>query len=137
MFDPYEKKRRAAREARQRRLDGIVSPDLPIDGDALETRRPVQTFGGIFDTVMESLNRDIYRDEARFLDTLRERWSELFPGCPARPGRFQDGRLVLYVSTSGQSFALRPKLPAMKRRIMALEGAPKGRFVLLVEIRQA
>ena len=101
----------------------------------METRRPMQTVGGMFDAVMESVNRDLYRDEARFLDMLRERWGELFPGRPARPGRWQDGKLVLYVSTAGQSFAMRPKLPAMKRRIAALEGAPKGRFILLVEIR--
>ena len=134
-YDPYAKKRLAACEARQRRLLAVASPGLPVDGDPVETRCPMQTVGGMFDAVMESVNRDLYRDEARFLDMLRERWSELFPGCPARPGRWQDGKLVLYVSTAGQSFAMRPKLPAMKRRIAALEGAPKGRFILLVEIR--
>ena len=137
MFDPYEKKRREAREVRQRRLDGIVSPDLPVDGDPVETRKPVQPLGGIFDAVMDSINRDIYRDEARFLDMLRERWDALFPGCPARPGRFQEGRLVLYVSTSGQLFALRSRLPAMKRKILALGGAPSGRLTMLLEIHSA
>ena len=84
---------------------------------------------------MDSVAREIYRDEARFFDQWREQWAELFPGCPARPGRWQEGKLVLYVATAGQSFALRPKLPAMKRRILALDGAPKGRFALLVEIK--
>ena len=133
-YDPYAKKRLAAREARQRRLSAIASPDLPVDGDPMETRRPVQTVGGMFDAVMESVNRDLYREESRFLDTLRERWDELFPGCPARPGRWQDGKLVLYVTTAGQSFAMRPRLPAMKRKIATLKGAPQGRFILLVEI---
>ena len=134
-FDPYAKKRRLARQARQARLDRIVSPDLPIDGDSTETRRPTATVGGLLDAVMDSVARELYRDEARFFDRLREQWAELFPGCPARPGRWQDGKLVLYVATAGQSFALRPKLPAMKKRILALDGAPKGRLVLLVEIK--
>ena len=135
MFDPYAQKRRRAREQRQSRLARIVSPDLPIDGDAVEARRPTVAVGGLLDAVMDSVAREIYRDEARFFDRLREQWAELFPGCPARPGRWQEGKLVLYVATAGQSFALRPKLPAMKRRILALDGAPKGRFALLVEIK--
>ena len=135
MFDPYAQKRRRAREQRQSRLARIVSPDLPIDGDAVEARRPTVAVGGLLDAVMDSVAREIYRDEARFFDRLRERWAELFPECPARPGRWQEGKLVLYVATAGQSFALRPKLPAMKRRILALDGAPKGRLVLLVEIK--
>ena len=135
MFDPYEQKRRRAREQRQSRLNRIVSPDLPIDGDAVEARRPTVAVGGLLDAVMDSVARELYRDEARFFDRLREQWTELFPGCPARPGRWQEGKLVLYVATAGQSFALRPKLPAMKRRILALDGAPKGRFALLVEIK--
>ena len=135
MDDPYERKRRAARVARQKRLDKVVDPELPVDGDPAETRKPVQTFGSMFDTLMDAVNRDLFREEAQFLDRLRERWAELFPGCPARPGRWQDGKLVLYVSTAGQSFALRPRLPAMKRKIRTVEGAPKGRFALLVEIR--
>ena len=135
MFDPYAQKRRRAREQRQSRLARIVSPDLPIDGDAVEARRPTVAVGGLLDAAMDSVAREIYRDEARFFDRLREQWAELFPGCPARPGRWQEGKLVLYVATAGQSFALRPKLPTMKRRILALDGAPKVLFVLLVEIK--
>ena len=134
-FDPYAKKRRLARQARQARLNKIVSPDLPVDGDAVESRRPMAAVGGLLDAAMESLKSELYREEAQFFDRLRERWAELFPGCPARPGRWQEGKLVLYVATAGQSFALRPKLPAMKKRILALDGVPKGRFVLLVEIK--
>ena len=137
MFDPYERKRRRARLARQAGLERIASLDLPIDGDPVETRRPVQPEGTLLDAAMESMQREIYKDEARFIDLLREQWTTLFPGSPARPGRWQSGKLVLYVSTAGQSFAIRPKLPAMKKRILALEGAPKGRFPILVEIHAA
>ena len=133
-YDPYERKRRAARVIRQNRLAKIVSAGLPIDGDPVETRKPVRKADSFFDAVMESVTRDMYGEETRFFDSLRERWGALFPNCPARPGRWQEGKLVLYVATAGQSFAMRPKLPAMKKKIGALEGAPKGRFALLVEI---
>ncbi len=135
MNDPYEKKRLAAVAARQKRLMKVVSADLPIDGDPAETRKAVETVGGLAAAAIESLQRDLYREETLFIDRLRDRWDEMFPGCPAKPGRWQAGKLVLYVATAGQSFAMRPKLPAMKRKIMAVEGAPKGRFALLVEIR--
>ena len=134
MYDPYEKKRREARLARQGKLARIVTAGIPIDGDPTETRKPVENLGGLLDAVMESMKRDMYKDEARFFDNVREQWDTLFPDCPARPGRWQEGKLVLYVATAGQSFAMRPKLPAMKKKIIALEGAPKGRFALLVEI---
>ncbi len=134
MYDPYEQKRRAARLARQGKLARIVTAGIPIDGDPTETRKPVENLGGLLDAVMESMKRDMYKDEARFFDNVREQWDTLFPDCPARPGRWQEGKLVLYVATAGQSFAMRPKLPAMKKKIIALEGAPKGRFTLLVEI---
>ena len=133
-YDPYERKRRAARVIRQNKLAKIVSAGVPIDGDPVETRKPVQKADSLFDVVMESVTRDMYSEETRFFDSLREQWNTLFPNCPARPGRWQEGKIVLYVSTAGQSFAMRPKLPAMKKKISALEGAPKGRFALLVEI---
>ena len=134
MYDPYERKRRAARLSRQGKLARIATAGLPIDGDPAETRKPVEAVGGLMDAVMESMKRDMYKEEAQFFDDVRERWDALFPDCPARPGRWQEGKLVLYVATAGQSFAMRPKLPAMKRKLLTLDGAPKGRFALLVEI---
>ena len=134
-YDPYERKRRAARVARQNKLTKIVSDGLPIDGDPVETRKPVRKADSLLDAAIEAVTRDMYGEETRFLDSLREQWDDLFPNCPARPGRFQDGKLVLYVATAGQSFAMRPRLPAMKKKIRETEGAPQGRFALLVEIR--
>ena len=135
MFDPYERKRRLAWEKRQQRLEQVADPELPVDGDPVETRRPTQSIGGMLDAVLDSMKRDLYQVEAQFFDRLNEQWDSLFPGCPARPGRWQTGKLILYVANAGQSFAMRPKLPAMKRKIRALEGAPKGNLALLVEIR--
>ena len=53
MYDPYERKRRAARLSRQGKLARIATAGLPIDGDPTETRKPVEAVGGLVDAVME------------------------------------------------------------------------------------
>ena len=133
-YDPYARRRREARILRQKRLEQVASPDLPVDGDPAETRRPANAIDGLLDAAIESVEREIYHDETAFLDSLAERWDEMFPGCPARPARWRDGILVLHVGNAGQSFAMRPRLPAMKRKILALENAPKERFRIIVQI---
>ena len=50
---------------------------------------------------------------------------------PARPGRYRDGRLFLYVGTSGLVFSLRPKLAKIKKRLLALPGAHAARRLSL------
>lgn len=133
-YDPYEKKRRLARQRRQGRLAHVVTPGLPIDGDAKEVRRPVQRAGDGFDAVLASLDYDLYKAENNFIDVLREQWEGLFPGFPARPGRWANNRLVLYVKSAPQLFALRPKLPAVTRQLRALPNAPKTPFAVILQI---
>ena len=138
MVDPYEKRRRRARQARQGVLARIVTPGLPIDGDPKECRRPVVRTGDVFASVLEELNKEIFKTENDFFEEVVARWEELFPGCPARPGRWvPPNRLVLYVASAGQSFALRPRLPAMTRALKALPTAPKTRFSVIVQIHAA
>ena len=60
-----------------------------------------------------------------FVDYLANAWKTFFPDMPARPGRYEDGILFLYVKNAPMLFALRPKLAAVKRRIAKLPGAPK------------
>ena len=60
-----------------------------------------------------------------FVESLTAQWAQLFPGLPAKPGRFENGRLYLYVRTAALNFAVRPKLAAIRRTIAALPGAPK------------
>jgi hypothetical protein len=57
----------------------------------------------------------------------------LFPDCVAKPGRWQDGRLFLYVRTSGQLFGMRTKLPKIKKTLATFPTAPK-RFSVNLEI---
>jgi hypothetical protein len=42
-----------------------------------------------------------------------------------KPGRYEDGKIFLYVQNATASFALRPKLPAVRRALAELPGAPK------------
>jgi hypothetical protein len=56
------------------------------------------------------------------------------PGLPARPGRFEGGKIYLYVPTAPANFAVRAKLPAIRRRLAALPGAP-AKLDVRLEIR--
>ena len=115
--------------AARRRLASRATPGLPIDGDAVETRVPMPGIGKLMDDLLASL----LVEKSPFFDQVCEKWMELFPDCVAKPGRWQDGRLFLYVRTSGQLFGMRTKLPKMKRLLAALPTAPK-RFSVNLEI---
>ena len=73
-------------------------------------------------------------EKSPFFDQVCERWPTLFPDSVAKPGRWQDGRLFLYVRTSGQLFGMRPKLTKIKKALATLPTAPK-RFSVHLEIR--
>lgn len=115
--------------AARRRLASRATPGLPIDGDAVETRVPMPGIGKLMDDLLASM----LVEKSPFFDQVCEKWMELFPDCVAKPGRWQDGRLFLYVRTSGQLFGMRTKLPKMKRLLAALPTAPK-RFSVNLEI---
>ena len=115
--------------AARRRLASRATPGLPIDGDAVETRVPMPGIGKLMDDLLASM----LVEKSPFFDQVCEKWMELFPDYVAKPGRWQDGRLFLYVRTSGQLFGMRTKLPKMKRLLAALPTAPK-RFSVNLEI---
>lgn len=89
------------------------------------------TFSSAVSAAFESLL--VVHDE--FFDSLADLWPRLFPNSPARPGRYENGRIFLYVRSAPALFAFRPKLPAVKRRLAELPGAPK-RLDLALEIRR-
>ena len=111
-----ELKRRLRDRAAQKRLADRASPDLPIDGDPVETRVPTVRVGSMFDGILN----DLLVEKSAFFDAVCAKWKTLFPDLPAYPGRYQDGHLFLYVRTSGQLFALRPKLPKIKKALLPL-----------------
>ena len=86
---------------------------------------------------MDGILGDLLAEKSVFFDSVCAQWDTLFPDIPARPGRYQDGHLFLYVRTAGQLFALRPKLPKIKKELLPLRAAdpnaPK-RFTLHLEI---
>jgi len=128
-----ELRRRLRDRAARKRLASRVTPDLPIDGDPIETRVPTPRVGTLMDGILD----DLLAEKNAFFDAVCAQWKTLFPDLPARPGRYQDGHLFIYVRTSGQLFALRPKLPKVKRALLPLRDTdPNGpkRFTLHLEI---
>lgn len=122
-----ERKRLARDGALRRRLADHLVPGLPVDADACELRVPEVRVGSVLGTLVDELTTV----KEPFFDTVCERWKEVCPDVPARPGRYRDGRLFLYVGTSGLVFSLRPKLAKIKKRLLALPGAPAARRLSL------
>ena len=124
--DPIKLKRDSAARSR---LAAHATPGLPIDSDVVETRVPMPSMS----TLMDGLIASLLSEKSPFFDQICEEWAKLFPDCAAKPGRWQNGRLFLYVRTSGQLFGMRPKLPKIKKALAALPTAPK-RFTVGLEI---
>ena len=125
--DPKKLKRDIAARSR---LAAHATPGLPIDGDVVETRVPMPSMGKLMDGLLATL----LIEKSPFFDQVCEQWPTLFPDSVAKPGRWQDDRLFLYVRTSGQLFGMRPKLTKIKKMLAALPTAPM-RFSVHLEIR--
>ena len=132
--ETLERERRKALAARRaagaRRLAARTVPGLPVDADASELRNPVPRLDAAIDAMLESLRCE----RSPFFDAVCAGWDAMFPGLPARPGRYEDRCLYLFVRSPAVNFAVRPKLPAVKRALAKLAGAPK-RFDVRLEIR--
>ncbi len=88
-----------------------------------------------FSSAVEAVFKDLITERNDFFDSLADRWPTLFPNCPARPGRWDDGKLYLYVRSAPALFAFRPRLAAVKRTLSSIPGAPK-RLNILLEIHR-
>ena len=99
----------------------------PIDPDK---RGRHKTFASALDVVAA----EMLRERNSFFDSLPDVWDRLFPGLPVRPGRYEDGKIFLYVKNAPTSFMIRPKLPMIKKRLSELPNAPK-RIDLRLEIK--
>jgi len=86
-----------------------------------------------FGKALDAAYADLVRERNDFFDSLPDRWAELFPGLLAKPGRYEDGIIFLYVRSAPQLFAVRPKLASIRARLAALPGAPK-KITLKLEI---
>ena len=78
-----------------------------------------------FASAVGSAFSDLLVERSDFYDSLVDNWQRLFPDQPARPGRYEDGKIFLYVKNAPTLFMMRPRLAAIKRRLAAIPGAPK------------
>ncbi|MGN0854360.1 MAG: hypothetical protein ACI4R9_02435 [Kiritimatiellia bacterium] len=78
-----------------------------------------------FASAIDAAFQDLLTEKNPFFDTLVDRWPSLFPDLPARPGRYEAGKIFLYVRNAPTNFALRAKLPMIRRTLARQPGAPK------------
>jgi hypothetical protein len=86
-----------------------------------------------FNAALDAAFTDLTTERNAFFDTLADRWPALFPSLPVRPGRYDDGKIVLYVRNPPTLYAMRMKLGLIRTKLAQLSGAPK-RIDLKLEI---
>ncbi len=108
-------------EEDERYIDEFGRPLPRWEPVAPDERRRHKTFE---DAAKAALD-DMLSTRHPFIDSLADVWPSLFPGMPARPGRYEDGKIFLYVPNAPLLFSMRPKLTEIRRRLLALPNAPK------------
>lgn len=78
-----------------------------------------------FGNAIEAAFGDMFTVKNEFFDNLVDNWNLLFPGLPARPGRYDDGKIFIYVKSAPMMFMVRPRLREIAGRLSKLPGAPK------------
>jgi hypothetical protein len=89
-----------------RALFNHIVPGLPIDADPPETRRDAEPFAAVIEKTLKRLNIT----ESPWLEELTQAWPKLVSpevAKVARPGKWDNGILYVYVTTSVHLFELR------------------------------
>ena len=76
-------------------------------------------------SALDAAFKDLTTERSAFFDSLADRWAVLFPDLPARPGRYEAGKIFVYVRNASTAFLVRPRLRAVAAKLAALPGAPK------------
>ena len=76
-------------------------------------------------SAFEAAFRDLTVEKNDFFDSLCDNWKTLFPDLPARPGRYEDGKIFVYVKNAPTAFLVRPRLRTIAAKLATLPGAPK------------
>ena len=87
----------------------------------LKERGRHKTVASAFDAAF----KDLTTEKNPFFDSLCDNWKSLYPTLPAKPGRYEDGKIFIYVRNAPTSFVVRPRLRAIAARLAQLPGAPK------------
>jgi hypothetical protein len=131
-------KRREPTEGDRARNRGVaklfarVKPGIPIDAGAAELRYDPPPFAALVERVLKKLNIQ----ESPWMDELNRAWPALVaPGVArdARPGKFADGILFVFVTSSVRLFELRrSSLRDIERAVRAFPGGERVRQVRLM-----
>ncbi len=112
-------------------FDNIV-PGLPIDTDPPETRREAEPFSSIIEKTLKRLNIAA----SPWLDELTQAWPKLVPPDVAkvtRPGKWDNGILYVYVTTSPHLFEIRrTQLKRIEQAVRAFSGDDRVKQVRLM-----
>ena len=76
-------------------------------------------------SAFEAAFKDLTTERNDFFDSLVDNWKALFPKLPARPGRYEDGKIFVYVKNAPTAFLVRPQLRTIAAKLATLPGAPK------------
>ena len=91
-----------------------------------------KTAASAFDAAFKALSAE----SSSFYESLVDNWKALFPDVPARPGRYEGGRIYIYVRNAPTSYVVRPKLRAIAAKLATMPGAP-SKIDLRLEIHVA
>jgi len=89
-----------------------------------------------FSSAIDAAFKELTTEHNEFFDSLADEWKRVFPTLPARPGRYEDGNIVLYVRNPPTLYMMRMKLGVIRNKLAELPGAPKS-INLKLEIRSS
>ena len=78
-----------------------------------------------FSSAIDAAFKDLTTERNAFFDSLADEWKRIFPDTPARPGRYEDGKIVLYVKNPPTLYLMRMKLGLIRQKLAGLPGAPR------------
>lgn len=78
-----------------------------------------------FNKALEAAIHDLTTERNDFFDSLCDNWVRIFPDLPAKPGKYVDGKIFIFVRNASTSFMIRPKLRKIAAQLSRLPGAPK------------
>ncbi len=121
-----------ARNQGVKRLFDHIIPGLPIDADPPETRQEPVKFSELIEKTLKRLNIT----DSPWLDELVRAWPRLVPPEVAkvtRPGKWDDGILYVYVTSSMHLFEIRrAHLKRIEQTVRAFAGDDRVRQVRLM-----